>query len=109
MRPDAAAGATACPPQSPPVVVLEQPLQSLSSPENQLPMVSILGVSECRPPPLNSDDSNASMGTENVASDEAPPCAVVNRDLVGGELEMPDYDELELTSSELEVHSEDDD
>lgn len=101
-----AAAANACPP---PLVVLEQPLQSLSSPENQLPMVSILGVSQCRPPPLNSDDSNASTGTENVASDEAPPCAVVNYDLIGGELKMPDFDELELTSSELELCCEDDD
>lgn len=108
------AAARAGPPAAPPAVVVEQPpLHSLSSPENQLPMVSILGVSQCRPPPLNSDDSNASTGTENVASSAATDCepapvVVMNYDLRGGELKMPEHDELEYSTSS-ELRSDDDD
>lgn len=108
------AAARAGPPAPPPAVVVEQPpLHSLSSPENQLPMVSILGVSQCRPPPLNSDDSNASTGTENVASSAATDCepapvVVMNYDLRGGELKMPEHDELEYSTSS-ELRSDDDD
>lgn len=85
--------------------MVEPPLHSLSSPEDQLPMVSILGVSQCRPPPLNSDDSNASSAATDC---EPAPVVVTNYDLRGGELKMPEHDELEYTASS-ELRSDDDD
>lgn len=80
--------------------MLEQPL---SSSENQLPMVSILGVTQS--PAQRPSESKTSDGSGNaVATSTAAPLhepVVVTRDLRGGELKMPDLDELDLSSMSL--------
>lgn len=91
-------------------VMLEQPV---SSPDNQLPMVSILGVTQSPMQQQHSGESSASEGTTNA--DAASPARlferepiIVTRDLRGGELKMPDLDELDLSSSGR-LDDEDDD
>ncbi|XP_077487784.1 pelle-like serine/threonine-protein kinase pik-1 [Amblyomma americanum] len=82
-------------------VMLEQPV---SSPENQLPMVSILGVTQGAV--SHSGEGSVSEGATNAVA--ASPAGllerepiIVTRDLPGGELKLPDLDELDLSCSGL--------
>lgn len=82
----------ACPP-----VMSQQPV---SSPENQLPIVSILGVTQS--PAQQSSESSASDGTGNAVATSAVAQLhepmVFTPDLRGGELEMPNLDDIDLSS-----------
>ncbi|XP_050026555.1 serine/threonine-protein kinase pelle-like [Dermacentor andersoni] len=84
--------------------MLEQPL---SSPDNQLPMVSILGVTQS--PAQHSGDASDGAGNAVATSAAAPlhEAVVVTPDLRGGELKMPNLDELDLSSMSLLDDDED--
>uniref|UniRef100_L7M6C8 non-specific serine/threonine protein kinase n=1 Tax=Rhipicephalus pulchellus TaxID=72859 RepID=L7M6C8_RHIPC len=90
----------ACPP-----VMTEPPV---STPENQLPIVSILGVTQN--PAQQSSESNASNGAGNAVATSAVvqlhEPTVTTPYLHGGELQMPNLDDFDLSSLRF---SDDDD
>lgn len=105
MSPPAAVEKEVVPEACPPVMT-EPPM---SSPENQLPIVSILGVTQSLAQ-QSSESSARDRAGNSVATSAAAQLhrpMVVTHDLTGGELEMPNLDDLEF--SNLSLFDDDDD
>lgn len=82
-------------PEAFPPVVLDQPV---SSPENQLPIVSILGVTQSQAQLSSKSSDGAANVVATSAAAQLHEPVVITGYLGGGELKLPDFDDLDLSS-----------